>query len=84
VMAINLNSSYDVPFGKTRFSHISVGINAGIIQKSVNIAKLTFDEQYRYTNGGGFDQGIGNGESQGGQSIILPDVWCGSHLLLFK
>jgi type IX secretion system PorP/SprF family membrane protein len=78
VFGLNLNGAYDIPFGKSKFNHVSLGLNAGVIQKSVNIAQLTFDEQYRYTNGGGFDQGMGNGESQGGQNIILPDVGVGA------
>jgi type IX secretion system PorP/SprF family membrane protein len=76
VFGFNINGSYDLAFGKNKFHHLSSGINAGILQKSVDISKLTFDEQYRYTNGGGFDSNVGSGESAG-QSILLPDAGAG-------
>jgi type IX secretion system PorP/SprF family membrane protein len=76
VFGLNVNATYDYAFTRSKNHHLNTGINAGVLQKSVNISKLSFDEQYRYTNGGGFDSNVGSGEGAG-QSILIPDAGAG-------
>lgn len=54
--------------------HLTTGLQLGIIHKSINLANLTYDNQYTTANGGGFDPSIQHYESFPNTSIVMPDV----------
>jgi type IX secretion system PorP/SprF family membrane protein len=74
VFSFEASGAYDLAIDKNDVHHIAVGVQAGIIQKSINFAKLSWGNQYTYANGGGFDQTVNSGENFSSQSFILPDV----------
>lgn len=67
--------SYDFAIDKNNNHHVSIGVQGGVLQKSVNVSLLTFDDQYTYDNGGGFNNPTS--EVVPNQSMILPDVNAG-------
>lgn len=75
----NVSGAYDLITGTKRAGgRLSVGAQLGFIQKSFDISKLTFDEQYRITgNEGGFDPTVSMGENLGSSSINMMDVSVG-------
>jgi len=66
--------SYSHPIDSMGNHQIAGGIQIGFIHKSVNLDKLIFHNQYTYTNSGGFDPGIPNGEIFSNSSLIAPEV----------
>ena len=68
------SGAYDQAIDRFGNHHFSFGLQLGLIQKSINFDKLTWDSQYIQTGTGGFDQTIGSGENFGKGSYILPDV----------
>lgn len=56
-------------------SALSVGLQGGIIQKSVNFEKFIFSNQY---TGSGYDPNVANNETEGSRSFISPDVAAGA------
>lgn len=66
--------SYDVPLGSGR-SHIVFGVQGGIIQKSFDASKLTFDDQYDPSTG--FSPDNPTGESFPQTSVLMPEVNAG-------
>ena len=77
VFSALLSLGYDVVFDKKKNHHLAAGIQAGINQKSVNVDKLTFGNQYTSANGGGFDTGIPSGEIFSNSNFLTPDVNAG-------
>ena len=77
VFSFMLSGAYDLVFDKARNHHIAVGIQAGVIQKSVNMDKLTFGNQYSTTTGGGFDTGIPSGEIFSNNNFALANFNAG-------
>jgi len=69
--------AYTVPLDAKRINMISFGVQAGLSQKSVEHQLHTFDNQYTTTNGGGFDNGLSNGEGFIGQKLIIPELNAG-------
>jgi len=71
-----LSGAYDYAIDKktNNYHHISGGLQAGFLQKTVNLSKLTFGNQYVGTDGGTFDTGIASGESASTVSEFLPDI----------
>lgn len=69
--------AYMVSFDKKKFHNLSMGLQGGITQKSIEYKLHTFDNQYTPTNGGSFNQDIPSGESFGNQSQILPQLNAG-------
>lgn len=53
---------------------ISVGLQAGMVQRKIDFSKLIFPDQY---NGLTYDPNIANGENQAAQNYIYPDVAAG-------
>lgn len=53
---------------------ISVGLQAGVVQRKIDFSKLLFPDQY---NGTSYDPNIANGENQAAQNYIYPDVAAG-------
>jgi type IX secretion system PorP/SprF family membrane protein len=56
-------------------STLSLGLQGGIIQKSIDFNKLVFSNQY---NGTGYDKTPAMGEDYGSHSFITPDVSAGA------
>ncbi len=74
VLSFMLNGAYDITLDKSAFHHVSVGLQAGGIQKSINMEKLYFGTQYTPFGGGTFDQNIASGENISSASFIIHDV----------
>ena len=69
--------SYDMA-SKSNMHHLTVGIQAGLIQKSVSGDKLIFGNQYDALNGGGFNTDLPSGEVFGRNKYILPGLNAGA------
>lgn len=75
VFSFLASGSYDWILDKEKeYHHISLGTQLGFMQKSIQFSKLTWDEQYTYANGGGFDTSIPSGETMGDEGIFMPDL----------
>jgi type IX secretion system PorP/SprF family membrane protein len=72
-----LSVAYDVVFDKKKNHHLALGAQGGIVQKSVNVNKLTFGNQYTTANGGGFDTGLPTGEVFTNTNFIIHDINAG-------
>jgi type IX secretion system PorP/SprF family membrane protein len=73
VFAPMLSAAYDFKLDKNNYHHISAGIALGGVQKSVDMTRLTFGSQFTAQNGGGFDTGLPNNESNTANSYFLFD-----------
>src|ERR1700741_5221244 len=71
------SAAYNIAVDKNRDHQISLALQAGFTQKSVDMNKLTFDNQYYNSNGGGFDKSISSGETPGSRSQIIEQVNAG-------
>ncbi len=72
-----LSVGYDLVFDAENSHHLAVGVQGGIIQKSVNVDQLTFGNQYTTNNGGSFDTDINSGETFANRSFITHDINAG-------
>lgn len=77
VFSFMLSGAYDVVFDKPRNHHLAFGVQAGMIQKSVNVNKLTFGNQYTTNTGGGFDTGLPTGEVFSNTNFFLANFNAG-------
>jgi len=77
VLSALLSVGYDVVFDKEKKHHLALGIQGGIVQKSVNIDKLTFGNQYTTADGGSFDTGLPSGESFSNTNFVIHDINAG-------
>ncbi len=73
-LGILLNGGYSFTVDKEKVHKFSIGIQGGVIQKSVDFNKLYFEDQYTTAGGGTFDESLPNGETFGNSSFWLPDV----------
>ena len=71
-----ISLSYDLA-SKTNMHHLAVGVQAGMIQKSVSGDKLIFGNQYDALNGGGFNTDISSGEVFKSANYVLPGLNAG-------
>jgi type IX secretion system PorP/SprF family membrane protein len=71
-----LSFSYDLA-SRTNMHHLAVGIQAGMVQKSIAGDKLLFGNQYDAANGGGFNTSIASGETFKNPNFIIPSVNAG-------
>lgn len=69
-----LSTSYNTAIDKRKNNFLSFGVQAGVMQKSLEHQLLSFNNQYNLSNGGDFDQTIVSGENFGAQSVIVPSV----------
>ena len=76
-LGITLNGGYSFTFDKKQVHKLSLGIQLGLIQKSVNFDNLFFENQYTTTNGGTFDQSLPTGETFGSSNFWVPDLNAG-------
>lgn len=72
-----LSGAYEITNDPTQTHNLSFGVQAGIIQKSVGLNDLTFNNQYSKLTGGTFSSQISSGESSYKESIIMPDLNAG-------
>jgi type IX secretion system PorP/SprF family membrane protein len=72
-----LSVGYDIVFDEAKNHHLAVGVQGGIVYKSVNINKLTFGNQYTSANGGSFDTSIPTGETFSNTSLMIHDINAG-------
>jgi type IX secretion system PorP/SprF family membrane protein len=77
VLSALVSVAYDVVFDKANNHHLALGIQGGILQKSVNTSQLTFGNQYSSANGGTFDMSAPSGEIFSNTSYTLPDFNAG-------
>ncbi len=74
-MGTNVGNLSIATFIKTgAFSSLSLGLQGGIIQRSVNYSKFIFSNQY---NGTSYDTNMPSGEPTGTRSFVAPDVNAG-------
>jgi type IX secretion system PorP/SprF family membrane protein len=66
--------AYTIPLGKKRYHNLSLGVQGGVTNKSVQYQLLTYDNQYTTLNGGGFDNALPSGENFQRQSRFTPIV----------
>lgn len=57
------SASYAVSLDKKKYHNLSLGLQAGFTQKSVEYQVLTFDSQWTTANGGTFDRSQSNNEN---------------------
>ncbi|MCB0402908.1 MAG: PorP/SprF family type IX secretion system membrane protein [Flavobacteriales bacterium] len=76
-LGILLNGGYSFTFDKQETHKLSLGVQAGVIQKSINYGNLYFESQYTTNNGGTFDQSLPTGEDFGKNNFWIPDVNAG-------
>ncbi|MEW6467461.1 MAG: PorP/SprF family type IX secretion system membrane protein [Bacteroidota bacterium] len=69
--------AYDFSVDDADHHHFSFGAQAGFMQKSINFSKLVFENQYTYSNGGGFDNTLPTGENFPSSGIFLPALNAG-------
>lgn len=70
-----LSFGYDLVFDKENNHHLALGIQGGILQKSINVSSLTFGDQYSGINGGAF---VGNtSENFSNTSLTVEDINAG-------
>ena len=70
----HISCAYHKSLGADATSSISFGVQAGVIQRSVDFSKLYFDNQY---TGDGFDLNASSRESFDRLNYIVPDVSAG-------
>lgn len=61
-LSITLSGAYDLQCDKANIHHVAFGMSVTGMQKSVNMGKLTWDNQYAMAQNG-FDVSIASGES---------------------
>lgn len=69
-----ISTSYNTAIDKNKNHGFTFGVQAGVMQKSLEYELLSFNNQYSYNNGGHFDQTIANNENFGAQSTWSPVV----------
>lgn len=77
VLSALLSVGYDVVFDKDKNHHLALGIQGGIVHKTVDVNKLTYGNQYTTANNGTFDTNLPSGETFGNVSILNHDINAG-------
>lgn len=77
VLNVVFSAAADYAIKKAPDHHLSGGLQAGIIHKSINMDKLYFSTQYNSNNGGSFNTDLSSGENFSNASIILPEINAG-------
>lgn len=75
MLKILFSASYHKSLDLLSRNNIAIGLQAGVVNKNVNINSLTFPNQYNDTN---FDSNLPSGESFGNSSIYYPDISVGA------
>ena len=70
-----LSVAYEISIDPQRVHHLTTGIQLGIIHKSFDPGRATYDNQYDTAYAGGsFDPGTPSGEAFESASLVMPDV----------
>jgi type IX secretion system PorP/SprF family membrane protein len=69
---VNFSLASFVPINQK--NSISVGLQASVVQRTIDFSKLIFPDQY---NGSTYDPNISNGENAAAQNFIYPDFAAG-------
>lgn len=77
VLQMNFSGAYDLQLDKGNIHHAAFGMEVGVMQKSVDFGRLTFDNQYSMADGGGFDVSLPNGENYNSERVYLLDISAG-------
>lgn len=77
VFNFTLNGGYNFAVDKNDFHNFSIGLQAGIIQKSIDESSLYFENQYSYAGGGSFDQSVPSGETFSNTNFWMVDATAG-------
>lgn len=78
------SGSYEVTIDPKRYHHLFCGVHLGLVQNSILLSNLTFDNQYTMSGGGGFDPNLPTGENFLRTSAIVPDVGFGVYYTMMK
>lgn len=70
-----VSGAYRIHFGRAGLNMINFGLQAGILNKSFNPAKITLGSQYNPVTG--YDPGLGISESFSSSNTLVPDVNAG-------
>ena len=76
VFNFNISGAYDIALDFLKHHHLCLGMQTGFIQKSIDLSKLNFNNQY--TTNAGFNSSLSNGETFSNTSIYLYDVSVGT------
>lgn len=79
-LAVQLSGAYEITNDASGKHNLSVGLNAGILQRSLNLNDFTFDAQYTYSSGS-FNTGIASGESFANNNVLKFDAGLGLNYL---
>ncbi|HMT30174.1 MAG TPA: type IX secretion system membrane protein PorP/SprF, partial [Bacteroidia bacterium] len=71
-LSISGNLAYHLPLGKDKINTLSAGLQIGIVNKSFDQSKLSFDNQYNPD--AGYDPNMGSNEIFTSTSVTRPDV----------
>ncbi len=71
------SAAYLASFDKNKYHNLSMGIQGGITQKSLEYKIFTFNDQYTTANGGGFNQSLSSNENFQQQSQMIEQVNAG-------
>ena len=77
VFSALLSLGYDVVLDKQKNHHIALGVQGGIVQKSVNVNKLSFGNQYTTANDGSFNTSLPSGETFSNSNFLIADINAG-------
>jgi type IX secretion system PorP/SprF family membrane protein len=77
VLSVLLSAGYDVVIDKDKNHHLALGIQGGIVNKTVDLTKLTFGNQYTFAQNGSFDSNIPSGETFTNTNILIHDINAG-------
>ncbi|HEU4718855.1 MAG TPA: PorP/SprF family type IX secretion system membrane protein [Bacteroidia bacterium] len=78
VLQLNFSGAYDLQCDKNNNHHVAFGMEAGVMQKSVDFGRLSWDNQYTMADGGGFDASLPSGESYDTERNYLLDISAGA------
>ena len=76
-LSVLLSLGYDVVIDKAKNHHVALGVQGGIVNKSVNQSKLSFGNQYTTANDGGFDASVASGETFANDNFTIHDINAG-------
>ena len=77
-LQLNLSGAYDLQIDKANIHHVAFGMEAGVMQKSVDFSRLTWGNQYTSNDGGGFDVSLPSGELYNSERVYLLDISAGA------
>lgn len=84
VLNIYGSGSYEITLDPSKLHHLLCGVQIGLVQNSIKISDLTFDNQYTMSGGGGFDPTLASGENFSKTSAMAADVNFGIYYTMQK